>query len=125
MSYPSYDRTFAQYQERAARTGGSDLLPANRDKGLNCAALGLCGESGEFADLVKKIQHHRHELNAERTEKLKKELGDVLWYVAHACNVMGWEMSDVADMNIAKLVARYPQGFTTADSLAKADEASR
>ena len=114
--------TFDEYQKHAARTGGNDLLPENRDKGLNCAALGLPGESGEFADLVKKIQHHGIAFDITVETKLRKELGDILWYIAHACNVMGWGMEEVALANVAKLKLRYPEGFSTAASIAKADE---
>jgi NTP pyrophosphatase (non-canonical NTP hydrolase) len=111
--------TFSEYQRAAARTGGSDLVAENREKGLNCAAMGLAGEGGEVCDLVKKWQHHR----APRDEaKLKKELGDVLWYLAHACNVMGYDLSEIAALNVAKLHARYPDGFTTADSVTRRDE---
>jgi NTP pyrophosphatase (non-canonical NTP hydrolase) len=113
--------TWSDYQREAARTGGSDLRPENRDKGLNCAAMGLAGESGEVCDLVKKVQHHRQPLDET---KLKKELGDVLWYIAHACNVMGWTMEDIARTNVEKLRARYPQGFTPEDSALRRDEAS-
>ena len=111
--------TMDDYQHEASRTGGSDLKPENREKGLNCAAMGLAGESGEVCDLVKKWQHHR----APRDEKkLRKELGDVMWYLAHACNVMGWSMSDIAAENVAKLRARYPDGFTTQASIERRDE---
>ena len=110
---------FSDYQREAARTGGSDLVPGNEEKGLNCAAMGLAGEAGEVCDLVKKWQHHRAPRDVE---KLRKELGDVLWYVAHACNVMGWTLEDIATLNVAKLRARYPNGFSTADSIAKRDE---
>jgi NTP pyrophosphatase (non-canonical NTP hydrolase) len=116
---------FRAYQQEAKRTGGRDLLPENRDKGLNCAALGLCGESGEFADHVKKAQHHRLGIDADREAKMKKELGDVLWYLAHACNVMGWSLDEIASLNVAKLRARYPEGFSPAASVAKADEGSQ
>lgn len=112
--------SMADYQRAAARTGGSNLLPENRDKGLNCAAMGLAGEAGEVCDLVKKVQHHRAPLDEA---KLKKELGDVLWYLAHACNVMGWSLDEIAALNIEKLRARYPDGFTTEASIARRDEA--
>ena len=112
--------TWESYQREAARTGGRDLLPENRDKGLNCAAMGLAGEAGEVCDLVKKVQHHRQPLDET---KLRKELGDVLWYLAHACNVMGWKLEDVAAANVEKLRARYPNGFTPEDSVARRDEA--
>lgn len=111
--------TFADYQREAARMGGSDLLPGNEEKGLNCAAMGIAGEGGEVCDLVKKWQHHRAPRD---TEKLKKEIGDVLWYIAHACNVLGLRLEDIAAANVAKLRARYPDGFATADSIARRDE---
>ena len=114
--------TFDAYQQHAARTGGSDLLPENREKGLNCSALGLCGEAGEFADHVKKAQHHRLGIDADRESKMRKELGDVLWYIAHACNVMGWGLEEIALLNVEKLRARYPEGFSPAASVARADE---
>ena len=103
--------TFREYQREAARTGGSDLTPGNEDKGLNCAAMGLAGEAGEVCDLVKKWQHHRAPRDVE---KLQKELGDVLWYLA-----------DIAAQNVAKLRTRYPDGFSTEASIARADEKAR
>lgn len=113
---------FDAYQKHAARTGGTDLLPENRDKGMSCAGLGLTGEAGEVADIIKKVIHHRQPLDDAMAMKLQKELGDVLWYIAHACNVMGWSMDAVAEGNVAKLRARYPNGFTPEDSVAKRDE---
>jgi len=112
-------KTFKEYQREAARTAGSDLSPENRKMGLSCAGLGVAGEAGEVADVIKKHLHHGVAL--DETE-LRKELGDVLWYVAHACNVMGWELGDIAAGNVEKRRARYPEGFTTADSIARRDE---
>jgi NTP pyrophosphatase (non-canonical NTP hydrolase) len=109
-----------RYQQEAARTGGSDLKPENREKGIQCAALGLCGEAGEVADLIKKAVHHRAPMNEAA---LKKEAGDVLWYLAHLCNVMEWDLRDVAEGNVAKLRTRYPDGFNTADSITRRDVA--
>lgn len=113
---------FDEYQQEAARTGGSDLREGNVSKGLSCAGLGLTGEAGEVADIIKKVVHHGRDLDAELEAKLKKEAGDVLWYLAHLCNVLGWSLSEVAALNVQKLRARYPNGFNTADSIAKADE---
>jgi NTP pyrophosphatase (non-canonical NTP hydrolase) len=93
------------YQELALRTAAA--LDA-RQRLLN-AALGLCGEAGEFADTLKKAEFHGHELN---TAELQKELGDVLWYAALACNALGVQMGDVMEANIAKLRQRYPEGFS-------------
>lgn len=81
---------FDHYQREAARTGGRDLLPENRDKGLNCAALGLCGESAEVAVLCTDLAPAIH--SDVWRSLIAKELGDVLWYVAHIHNVLGLPM---------------------------------
>lgn len=97
---------FNEYQKLAMRTSGRY---DNKSEQLKCAALGLSGESGEFNDLVKKQLYH---FKAISPEMKKKELGDVLWYVALACDAEGFDMDDVAKGNIQKLVERYPQGFS-------------
>ena len=76
--------------------------------GIMNACLGLSGEVGELTDMVKKWVFHEKELDEIH---LKKELGDVMWYVAMMCQSMGWELDDVLQMNIDKLIARYPEGF--------------
>ena len=120
MSYPGYELN--QYQRDAARTGGSDLRKRASQKALSCVGLGVAGEAGEVADLIKKHVHHRVPLDEA---KLRKELGDVLWYLAHACNVMGWNLGDIAEENIDKLRKRYPDGFSSSASVARADEVTR
>lgn len=86
------------------------LIPSeNRDLGgVFNACLGLSGEVGELNDMVKKWVFHEKGLDETH---LMKELGDVMWYVAMMCQSMGWELDDVMQMNIDKLVARYPDGF--------------
>ena len=81
-------------------------------------ALGLTGEAGEVADMIKKSVFHRHELD---TEKLMKELGDVLWYVAAICSKLEWTLEDVMQMNIKKLMARYPDGYSSTASQIRVD----
>ena len=76
--------------------------------GVLNACLGLAGEVGELNDMVKKWLFHEKELDEQR---LKQELGDVMWYVAMMCQSMGWELEDVLQTNIDKLKARYPEGF--------------
>lgn len=76
--------------------------------------LGIAGESGEVADLMKKELGHGH---VPDYEKMAKELGDVLWYVAVLADRYGWSLSSVATMNIEKLKARYPDGFDTNRSI--------
>lgn len=74
------------------------------------ACLGLSGETGELIDMVKKWIFHEKVLDEDH---LKKELGDVMWYVAMFCKAMGWELDEILQMNVDKLKARYPEGFDT------------
>lgn len=105
-----------EYQEQAMRTndGKHDArLKAACFRYENMAellngCLGLAGETGEFLDMVKKWIFHEKPLDAEH---LEKELGDVMWYVAMICKAMGWSLDDVMEKNVAKLQARYPEGF--------------
>ena len=84
------------------------------------AALGLCGEAGEFAEHVKKHMFMGKPLDSAH---LAKELGDVLWYVALACEVLGISLQDVCDANIAKLSARYPNGFVNGGGVRTGEDA--
>lgn len=105
-----------EYQNQAMRTndGKHDArLKAACFRYENMAellngCLGLAGETGEFLDEVKKwIFHEKHLDN----DHLEKELGDVLWYCAMICKAMGWDLDEVMRKNVAKLQARYPDGF--------------
>jgi len=84
---------------------------------LSVAALGLTGESGEVADHIKKHLGHGHPLDMD---SLRKELGDVLWYVAELSTTLGIDLGEVAQGNVDKLLARYPDGFSTKRSLNRA-----
>ena len=77
-------------------------------------ALGLTGEAGEVADIVKKYIFHGHTLDRK---EIVKELGDVLWYVALICETIGYSIDEVMCINIEKLKARYPEGFTSEKSI--------
>ncbi len=99
------------YQFEARRTVG--------DSTLAVLALGVAGEAGEVADLIKKHVGHGHQLDKD---KLVKELGDVLYYVATLADAVGVPLSEVAAKNIAKLRVRYPDGFSTERSLNRLDE---
>lgn len=72
--------------------------------------LGLTGEAGEVSDLIKKTIFHKKEFDLTH---LKKELGDVMWYIAMICDSVGLDMDEVMEHNIEKLKARYPEGFDT------------
>lgn len=76
--------------------------------GIFNACLGLSGEVGEFNDMIKKWVFHEKDLDMEHA---KKEAGDILWYVAMLCESFGWNMGEIMQMNVDKLIARYPDGF--------------
>jgi len=69
------------------------------------AAVGLSGESGELLDIVKKHVFQTHSLDKE---EVKKELGDILFYLQFMCNVLGTTIEEVKQGNIIKLTKRYP-----------------
>lgn len=98
--------TINGYQNAALRTAPD--LPW-RDLMLN-GVLGLCGESGECADMVKKAMFQGHTLDKEH---LAKELGDVAWYLAVTAFAIGYDLEAVLQMNVDKLRKRYPDGFDT------------
>jgi len=106
-----------EYQKEAMTL----LNPAipQKDVLLN-ALMGLCGESGEAIDLLKKQRFQGHDLDRE---KLIKELGDVAWYLAEAATGLGVNLSEVLQRNLDKLHARYPQGFDTQRSQNRETEA--
>lgn len=94
-----------EYQALAMRTRNKSLSP---DDSLTNGVLGLSGESGECADLVKKCWYQGQVFDLEH---FAKELGDVLWYVALCCESLDLKMEDVMAGNIEKLRVRYPDGF--------------
>lgn len=78
--------------------------------------MGLCGESGEAIDIVKKHLAQGHELDKEH---LAKELGDIAWYLAETAYAIGYPLEEIFQMNIDKLKKRYPEGFSTERSLSR------
>lgn len=100
-----------EYQKKALRTLNPKL---DIKEVLINGVMGLCGESGEVIDLVKKHLAQGHELDKE---KLAKELGDVAWYLAETAYAIGYDLEDILKMNIEKLEKRYPEGFDTNKSI--------
>lgn len=96
--------TVNDYHRAAMRTAPE----LDRQQMLIDAALGLTGEAGEVADLVKKANYQGHILDKDA---IMKELGDVAWYIALACQGLGVTMQEVFQMNVDKLKKRYPDGF--------------
>ena len=91
-----------KYQQQAKRTA---IFP--QDKALEYLALKLCGESGEVAEKIGKSIRDNKIVD---TTDLAKELGDVLWYVANLADHLGYDLSEVADMNLVKLADRQQRG---------------
>lgn len=94
--------TINEYQMEALRTAGEPSI-------VN-GVLGLCGESGECADMIKKHMFQGHELDVGH---LAKELGDVAWYLAVSAYAIGYDLETIMQMNVDKLRKRYPEGFSS------------
>ena len=77
---------------------------------LFTAALGLTAEAGEFTEIVKKIILQGKPYNNENVFHMKRELGDICWYIAQACMALDTTFDEVIEMNVRKLEARYPGG---------------
>ena len=77
---------------------------------LMTAALGLTAESGEFSEVVKKIVFQGKPYNEDNVFHMKRELGDICWYLAQACMALETTFDEVIEMNVEKLQARYPGG---------------
>ena len=82
-------------------------LPTER---LLTAAVGMSAEAGEFTEIVKKIVFQGKPVNEENLFHLKRELGDILWYVSQACLGLDVSLEEIIQMNFEKLSARYPEG---------------
>lgn len=108
--------TINEYQRLAMTTQNPAL--SERDVLLN-GVMGLCGESGEAIDLVKKWLAQGHALDKAA---LANELGDIAWYLAEAATALGLSLEDVFQANLDKLRARYPDGFDTERSLCRPTE---
>lgn len=97
--------TIKEYQQLAMTTLNPEL--SRKDVLIN-GVMGLCGESGEAIDIVKKWLAQGHELDKE---KLAKELGDICWYLAETATALDLSLEDIMAANIEKLKQRYPEGF--------------
>lgn len=103
--------TFNEYQDKAMTFLNNKL--SKKDVLIN-GVMGLCGESGEVIDIVKKHHAQGHELDKE---KVIEELGDVCWYIAEIAYVLDVKLEDVFEGNINKLSKRYKNGFTKEESI--------
>ena len=103
--------TINEYQRLAMKTLNPEL--SKKDILIN-GVMGLCGESGEAIDIVKKWLAQGHELGKEH---LAKELGDVAWYLAETAFALDIPLEDILAANIEKLKKRYPEGFASERSI--------
>lgn len=103
-SAPSLD-----YPVLSARLSELEANGANVTQ-LMTAAFGLTAEAGEFTEIVKKIFLQGKPYTEENVFHMKREIGDIMWYVAQACMALDISIDDVIKMNFEKLSARYPEG---------------
>nr|DAR29933.1 MAG TPA: NTP-PPase-like protein [Caudoviricetes sp.] len=101
--------TINEYQKLAIRTCNID----NADRKIHHALHGMVGEIGELHSLYQKL-YQGHDLDEEH---LKKECGDLLWFIVEYADAHGWKLDDIAQLNIDKLKKRYPHGFEAERSL--------
>lgn len=102
-----------EYQALALRTSNKALT--NKEHLIN-GALGLCGESGEVADIIKKHTMQGHPMDREH---IAEELSDVYWYLAETATAIGYTLDEIQRMNVEKLLRRYPdkEGFSVERSI--------
>ena len=103
-SMPSQDSAILQARIDELVANGADIPH------LLTAALGLTAESGEFTEVVKKILLQGKPYNEENVYHMKRELGDICWYLAQACMALDTTFDEIIEMNVDKLKARYPGG---------------
>ena len=103
-SMPSQDSAILQARIDELVANGADIPH------LLTAALGLTAESGEFTEVVKKILLQGKPYNEENVFHMKRELGDICWYLAQACMALDTTFDEIIEMNVDILKARYPGG---------------
>ena len=99
------------YHKKALRTLNPSL---SKSEILINGVMGLCGESGEAIDIVKKHLAQGHKLDRKN---LAKELGDVAWYLAETAYALDYDLESIFQMNLDKLAKRYPHGFEKEKSI--------
>ena len=104
-SDPSLD-----YAAFLTRTNSLELQEDCNVTQLLTAALGLTAESGEFTEVVKKIIFQGKPYNEDNVFHMKRELGDICWYLAQACMALDTTFDEIIEMNVEKLESRYPGG---------------
>ena len=103
------------FMDRLAEFQDGDMIWTEPQR-LLTGGIGICSEGGELLDLVKKILFQGKEPTPELREKIKLELGDVMWYVQQVLIWGGWSLNEVLAENTKKLSGRYPEGFSVEKS---------
>ncbi|OLS02019.1 nucleoside triphosphate pyrophosphohydrolase family protein [Tissierella creatinophila] len=100
-----------EYQEKSKRTLNNNLTKYEQ---IDNMVYGIFGESGEVVDLLKKSRFQGHVLDKD---KLKEEIGDVMFYITNLCNLLGLDLEEIIEGNYNKLLRRYPEGFSSERSI--------
>jgi len=103
------------FMDRLAEFQDGDMIWSEPQR-LLTGGIGICSEGGELLDLVKKLLFQGKEPTPELREKIKLELGDVMWYVQQVLIWGGWSLEEVLAENTKKLGGRYPEGFSVEKS---------
>ena len=103
-SEPSKDHEAFVYRVEELAGAGCNI------ERLLTASVGVCAEGGEFMEVVKKILFQGKPYNEDNIYHMKRELGDIMWYMAQACIALNVTFEELVEMNVAKLEARYPGG---------------
>ena len=104
------------YQTETEKTAGDH---SNFYDEITNWTLGLTGEAGEVANIIKKTVFHGHDFDRGA---IKDELGDCIWYIARMADSMGIPLSEIAEHNLNKLRKRYPDGFSKERSINREEE---
>lgn len=97
------------FQDFSSRLSELENQNFNTERMLT-SAVGMCAEAGEFTEVVKKIVFQGKPVTEDNIFHLKRELGDIMWYVSQACLGLNISLEEVIQMNFEKLTARYPEG---------------
>lgn len=106
-----------EYQKLASRTIDTTLSVLDKERH---ALHGMVSEVGEIHGIYQKL-YQGHSFEGGALEHLKKELGDLLWFIAEYCTANEWELEEIMQINIDKLKARYPDGFEAERSINRAE----
>lgn len=106
-------KDYLAFIARASDLQASEITNVPR---ILTSAIGMLAESGEFAEIMKKVVFQGKPFGEDERFHMKRELGDILWYWIQGCIALGYTPDEVMDENIKKLEARYPNGFEVARS---------